>query len=93
MLSLIASHARVKAPWVHPCGLLDAKEFVVVANRVVTPRGAVVPGAGAGSWGGRLAEGRLAGQLRWPTLLGSVVHSGSCMPCHSRWWPELRPVA
>lgn len=45
MLSLIASHARVKAPWVQPCGLLGAKEFVLVADRLVLPRGQVVPGA------------------------------------------------
>lgn len=49
MLSLIASHARVKAPWVQPCGLLGAKEFVLVADRLVLPRGQVVPGAGAGA--------------------------------------------
>jgi len=69
MLSLIGSHARVKAPWVQPCGLLDAKEFVLAADRLVLPRGQVVPGAGAavgaGSGGMQAAAHRaLAYRLR-----------------------------
>ena len=89
MLSLIASHARVKAPWVHPCGLLDAKEFVVAADRLVTPRGQVVPGAGAGSgcglpgWVACMCLGDLAGAHAWDSK--QALHHGAP---HRMWHTE-----
>lgn len=48
MIDLLGSHLRA-APWnvlSPPCGLLEAKEFVVMSDRVVTPDGQAVPGAG-----------------------------------------------
>ncbi|KAL4458612.1 hypothetical protein ABPG75_013477 [Micractinium tetrahymenae] len=47
MIRLLGSHLRA-APWnplAPPCGLLQGKEFAVLADRIVTPRGQVLPGA------------------------------------------------
>lgn len=48
LLDVLGSHLRA-APWnplVPPCGLLEAKEFVIMSDRVAT-RGQILPGAGA----------------------------------------------
>lgn len=51
MLRVVRSHLEAAA-WnplaAPPCGLLAAKEYVLLADRVVTPRGLVLPGAGGG---------------------------------------------
>lgn len=48
MIRLLGSHLRAASwnPLAPPCGLLQFKEFVLLADRIVTPRGQVLPGAG-----------------------------------------------
>lgn len=46
MVELVGSHVRARAPWVRACGQLEAKEFVLAADRVVRHNGVVAPGIG-----------------------------------------------
>lgn len=43
-LDPLATWIAVNAPWVHPCGFLEHKEYVLLSDRVIGPRG-MAPGA------------------------------------------------
>lgn len=47
-MDVVANYLGVVNPWSKPCGLLDAKEFIMLSDNIVRPSG-VAPGYGAGA--------------------------------------------
>lgn len=79
MVRLLGSHLRAASwnPLAPPCGLLQAKQFVVLADRIVTSRGQVLPGAGESAAGASAAATRSAllppARLRAPCPVYLIV--------------------
>lgn len=85
MISLLGSHLRAASwnPLAPPCGLLQAKQFVVLADRIVTSRGQILSGAGELAAAARQcppASCRHRGAL--PALPNAFERHGLCMSNH-----------
>lgn len=44
VIDIVKSYYDVMMPWVHPCGLIDSKEYIVLSERIVGTRGMVAGG-------------------------------------------------
>ena len=44
ILDIIKSYYDATMPWVHPCGLLESKEYIILSERIVSRKGTVAGG-------------------------------------------------